>query len=386
MKNPSKNGIALTAAKIFFLLASIGAAYLLVAAIKNGPIAGCGSGSGCDTVMKRRWAYLLPGVPVTVPALLTYLTLLYGMFFKSKSEVWQGILLVGSLMVIGAAIWFIGLQVVVIKALCKFCMATHLFGIAGSVCLLRSSRSVPRELKPFAAAAAAMALAMMAAFQIFLPQKTTANTRIGSGGKIVNIGKLEIDIGHLPHRGNPESDKQLLVLFDYTCASCRRVHDYLSRAEERFGADNYLLVMVPVPLNPDCNRHFEKVMPEHRDACLFASMAFALWSIDREKFYEYDRWMIEAGSPRFPPKAADARAKAEGLVGKELLAETLANPGIKARIDHATKLWSFFEKQSNRSTMPKMLWSSGIMTEGAAESEFGLFSQMEEQLGLKRQD
>lgn len=387
MTIPSKRYRFWLAAKILLGLACLGAGYLLVVALKNGPVAGCGAGSSCDTVLKSRWAYLLPGVPVTAPALFTYLVLLFGLIFKPRSKSWEGVFVVGALMVIGAAAWFTGLQIFVLKSLCKWCLATHALGVAGSIFLLLGLRPIQRELIPLASAAAAMALAMLAACQIFMPQSTTANTELGAdglrgAGKVIEIAGLKLDIGKVPYRGNPESESRILILFDYTCSSCRRVHGYLQRAEERFGKDNYLVVMLPTPLNSNCNRYFEET--PHRNACLFASMAYAMWDADPEKFYEFDRWMIETGSASVPPDAEAARAKAEQLLGKEALAAALADPQLPEKIETASKVWNVLKTKTGQPAMPKMVWSNGSLTEGSTGTEFELFGMMEEKLRLKR--
>jgi protein-disulfide isomerase len=193
-----------------------------------------------------------------------------------------------------------------------------------------------------------------------------------------------LDIDKFPFRGNPDSDKRIVLLFDYTCSSCRRVHGYLQRAEERFGKDNYLVVMLPTPLNPDCNRFFKEEMVDHRNACLFASMALALWTADPEKFYEFDHWMIENGTSRYPPDAELARARAEELMGEEALALALSDPGVTAKLEQVSEIWNTLKTKSGRITMPKMLWSTGSLTDGATGTEFQLFEMMEQKLGMKR--
>ena len=377
-----------TVAMLLLALACVGATYLLYVSLKNGPVAGCGKGSSCDLVLASRWSYLLPGVPVTAPALFTYMALLFGLLFKSDSKVWEGVFLVGSFMVIGAAIWFIGLQAFVVKAFCKYCMATHVLGVGASICILLGLRPIQRELLPLGVGAAAMGLAMMAGAQIILPQKSTRDTRLaagvaGRGGEITVVGST-IDIGQFPHSGNTDAGKIMILSFDYTCGFCRRMHGYLSRAEERFGKENYLVVLLPTPLNPDCNRHFQQRSPNHRNACEFASTALALWSIDPEKFYEFDRWMIETGSPRFPPDREAAKAKAVALVGEEALATGLKDPSIAERIEKTSEIWNKLTGLNGSQTMPKIIWSSGAMSQGATSSEFGLFELKEKNLGLVR--
>ncbi len=102
MINQKSRATSLLLAKVCFVLASAGAVYLL---LQTGKEQTC-----CDDVLKTRWAYFLPGISVTLPALAMYLFLLSGMFFKPQSEVWKGMFLVGALTVIGAAVWFTGLQ------------------------------------------------------------------------------------------------------------------------------------------------------------------------------------------------------------------------------------------------------------------------------------
>jgi uncharacterized membrane protein len=375
--------------KIFFLLASCGAAYLLFATIKNGPVAGCGGGSSCDTVLKSRWAYLLPGVPVTAPALFTYLVLLYGLFFKPDSDTFIGVFLIGSLMVIGAAIWFTGIQAFVLKTFCPWCMATHAAGSIAAVALILALRPIQRGLVPLAVVGAAMSLAMLAAAQVFMPQSTTKDSDLGAeglsgAGAVIELFGEKLDLTHIPYHGDPASAKRMVVMFDYTCSSCRRIHSYLHRAEERFGKDQYLLVMLPTPLNPDCNRHFEEKMSDHRNACLFATMALAIWSVDHEKFYEFDRWLVETGTSSNPPDAAAARAKAEELMGKEVLAAAMEEAHISANITKICKIWADIKSRTGMLAMPKILWGNGGIKEGAVDSEFQLFDAMQEKLGLKR--
>jgi len=80
--------IARIAAIIFLGVASLGAGYLLLRSLQDGPVAGCGgAGSPCDSVLKSRWAYVLPGVPVTAPALASYLVLLFALIFRPRDEI-----------------------------------------------------------------------------------------------------------------------------------------------------------------------------------------------------------------------------------------------------------------------------------------------------------
>ena len=367
-------------------------AYLLIKKLSAGPVAGCGAGSSCSAVLNSSFAYFLPGIPVTVPAILTYVALIFGLLTRAKgarAEAWEMVVYVGALIVVGAAVWFISLQGIYLKKFCPWCTIAHVLGGVGAALVLFKLRPAQKELLIIGIGVAAFAMASMAGFQKFLPQKTTKTARVGppgmlGDGKVISFGPLELQLGVVPFRGNPDSSKRMILMFDYTCNSCRRVHGYLKRAEDRFGKDNYLVVMLPTPLHPNCNRYFEEDMPEHRNSCSFAKMAMAIWWTDPEKFYEFDHWMIETGGPSFPPDAAAARAKAEELVGKEALDKALENPSLDKQIEVITKIYNQAREVSKNPQMPKMIMSDGVVVVGVPENEFALYEILEQRLGVTR--
>lgn len=111
-------------------------AYLAWFSLTHGKVAGCGPESGCDAVLKSRWAYWL-GIPVSLPALAVYASLLGGTFrlrpglpAESRRWIWR-LLIVLAVMIAGAALWFIFLQLVLIKRICPFCMVAHGCGLVG---------------------------------------------------------------------------------------------------------------------------------------------------------------------------------------------------------------------------------------------------------------
>src|ERR1017187_10905329 len=90
-------------------------------------------------------------VPVSVPALLVYLALLGMTVLLPKRPSpddqrgsWAAIIIL-SVSVAGAALWFVGLQVFVLKAFCKFCMTAHACGFAAALLCLRK---IPLALDP----------------------------------------------------------------------------------------------------------------------------------------------------------------------------------------------------------------------------------------------
>lgn len=126
--------------RVLTLIALIIDLYLAFIAITGEAVVGCGPNSGCDIVMQSKWSKFL-GIPVSIFALVIYSALLYytgnlkeHYDVSKQRRAWRAIVSLASL-VIGAGIWFIILQLFVIKAICPFCMAAHASGIAASVIL-----------------------------------------------------------------------------------------------------------------------------------------------------------------------------------------------------------------------------------------------------------
>jgi uncharacterized membrane protein/protein-disulfide isomerase len=104
--------------------------YLLWVSLQGGGAIGCGPASGCDAVLKSRWAYVA-GIPVSAPAMLFYvygIILLHWMITATSPErlrsLWPKGLFLASVL-IGVAAWFVALQVLVIHKVCPFCMVAH---------------------------------------------------------------------------------------------------------------------------------------------------------------------------------------------------------------------------------------------------------------------
>jgi len=394
MKTPKNEHTALVRAAIGLLaLAMLGACMLLAKALVDGPLLGCGEGSGCDSVLKSRYAYVLPGVPVTVPALLVYAVLLFCILKRGslrESGSWRFATLASAFLILGAAACFVAIQAIRLKQFCPWCMGTHLAAAAAALLAVLGLRILYRKSPGTLVAAglaAGGALAAMLAFQYFLPQKTYVTADAGGSAerktrKTFALGDATIDLDQMPFKGNADSEKLMVILFDYTCGSCRTTHRYLHRAESRFGTDNYLVVGIPVPLNPKCNPFFTGNSPQHADACAHSRLALALWRLDRDAFREWDHWMFETGTARRAPSPADALARAESLVDPAKLKESLADPWIEEQLARNIGIWKAMKaRENNRASMPQMILGGRLIL-GAPGSESQLFDLMANGLKL----
>ena len=134
--------------------------YLLWADLTSSKIAGCGDTGGlvdCGQVAKTRWAQWL-GVPVSLLALGIYFTMAIalvvgsvGWFSRSVRKVSWVVVTVAVFAAGLSAIWFVALQMIVIKHICLYCMIAHACGLVATVTMLLAS---PLRAKAMLATAA----------------------------------------------------------------------------------------------------------------------------------------------------------------------------------------------------------------------------------------
>jgi protein-disulfide isomerase len=185
---------------------------------------------------------------------------------------------------------------------------------------------------------------------------------------------VRVDAYQHPILGSPEAKYIVVKLFDYTCGHCRELHGHLVAAREKFG-DDFAVLMLPVPMNPDCNQYVRGRSEKHADACQLAALALAVWRVDATKFEEFDRWLFE---PEHPPRASEARAKAVRLVGEENLDSALGDWRLSQRMVVGIELY----KMAGAGAIPKILAQKTKLTGGVHDREVAL-EQLARELGIE---
>ena len=211
--------------------------WMIYHSLSGTQLAGCGAGSPCDSVMGSRWAWTLGGVPVSLPAAVVYLLLgicvlfLGGSSAESKSldrTLWRLMPLLGGC-IVGAALWFAWLQAGVLHAFCRYCTALHILGcVAAIIVLIFARKSGFRPLIPFAAGLVAAALFAFVQF------RTLPDAIYDSGSTSDNLPAFTA--GEVPTlEGRSDAPEDLILLFDFQCNHCRRLHAYLPEFMELAG-------------------------------------------------------------------------------------------------------------------------------------------------------
>ena len=381
---------------------------LWVSVVQGALPVGCGAGSGCADVLVSPWSRVL-GIPVSAGALAVYAGVLAGSFLVTRTAGttaqrigWQLLVVLAAVLAF-SAIYFIGLQLVVIRAICPWCMTDHALGLILAAIILwqlprrtpasQSADSEPGRFSParilFLGLVGSLLVSALVGLQMAFPSKVGnvvmlpagENADSGPGpDRTIQVldGSLVVQPHEVPVLGSADAPTLLAILFDYCCPHCRAAHGYLAEGLDRFEG-KFAVVMLPMPLNADCNPAWEETEPRFKDSCQLARLALAVHIAEPEKFPEFDAWLFE---PEMPRGADEARAEAERLVTAEKLEAALADPRIDARIAADTAAFGRLQKTNPDAAALPIIMSPGFSTlVGRHESAEELFESLK-QAGL----
>jgi uncharacterized membrane protein len=397
-------------------VAIVGAGYLALVSISGGPVAGCGPGSGCDKVLQSRWAYWM-NTPVSLPALAVYLALWGSLALWEKKRTspddergaWAAIIAL-SIVVAGAAFWFIGLQAFVIKAFCKFCMTAHACGLlAAALCLKNipvakepgtpmwttgsGKRGVPGSGILLVSVLGLLGVGLLAGGQMLVQKQrnfvkvfppggtnqiqrghplSTAGTNAARtagtaqatnlppypnakliGPRLLSLygGRYLLRLDAVPMMGSPDATNVIVDLVDYTCPHCRELHFILSEAQRVF-SNQLGVVVLPMPMSTNCNTLLPKNMPSHSNACELVRLSLAVWRAKPTAFREFEDWMF---TPPTTPTFEQARDHAGQLVGVEALEFASKDPWIEEQMFIDCQLHMSNWQATGRALMPQVI-------------------------------
>lgn len=360
------------------VLALLWSVFLLVLQLGAGPGGGCGA-DGCAGLWAGRWGQVF-GVPVSVTAALVYLMLV---FCPARFGLLASRFLLGS--VLGAAVWFTIVQAGIERTLCLWCLVAHALGVCLVIFHWRVIRSVAGERKRLIAVAAAAA-GLLAAVQVLGP--TPDHSRLGGIGQVsaetihadgpgraVTFagGAKEFRIEGLPHVGPPDAPHVLIEYFDYPCAACATMAPFLDALLERH-PESICLVLLPVPLERECNLLLPPGFRELRDSCEIARIALAVWRQSPGDFPGLNRRLLAS------PDLETARSAALEVMDERTLESALKDPWIDALIEANARDWVALSREDDR--LPKLLFSDSRILHGLPSGQRDFIRVMERELGL----
>jgi uncharacterized membrane protein len=347
---------------------------------------GCGKDSACAAVTKGRWSRWGP-ISVAGLGSIVYLVLTAALateLFEAQAKVFA---FLAAMVVIASAIWFISLQLLVIRRLCVYCMVIHAFGCAAAILALVSDfPSIRSELPIVSAMAAAFVLVLVAGQLSLTPktfavidaapptprsdQATSAVPRSPSPAESMSRqtsataalitrkiplfrGRVAVDTSVFPIIGAPNAPLVLGYLLDYTCRECHHMQRLLYEAIDEYGG-KLAIALIPVPLHHGCNPHANCPKQERIQACWYARMMFAVWMTSPDRFGEWDRFMAAEDEQQ---PFGFALAKATELADIRSFRLNEADERLDASIAAGIKLY----EAAGKPAVPSLVLPGGIL-------------------------
>jgi uncharacterized membrane protein len=340
--------------------------FLAWVSLRAGAVPGCDGGSGCDQVLSSRWSRLF-GLPVSLFAIPVYGALLVELMRRAPRE---RIYFSLALLVLGAAVWFVGVQAFVLKAFCPYCMVAHVAGATGAVLVIRRSH-VPAGMKRVSIAGAIAAILVLGVAQAIAPGPSAIRVEIpGTNASVAATpaatpiappipaapmfsilgGQFRLDLTKVPVVGPVHGSRRVLKLFDYTCHHCRHLHHLLHGYMQ---TNEVTLVLLPMPLDGSCNPLVKKTQPDHVNACEYARLALAVFRAAPAKFADFSNWLFE---PERPPSIGEARARAEEMAGAMAIASVGRNPDIEQLLQMSSSIYVTNSRAARSGRMPQLIF------------------------------
>lgn len=337
-------------------------------------LVGCGVGSGCENVLGSKWSQWF-GLPVSGLSTLLYLGI-FVLTFRPSIPLFKA----AAYLLVAAAIWFMGLQIFVIKTFCPWCLSTHLIGLATAFAIFRV---VPREkFRPKSPAlfVPLFLFAVLALGQIFGPEprtyevtndtsfvgqreKSPPPTPLPKPSRMISFqgGAKTYAVDELPILGPPTAKYVLVKYFDYTCKSCLAMEGDLEKLREKY-PDDIAVIVLPSPLNRTCNPHYPARFDNHEHACELARLGLAAWRAAPEKFPEAHALLFA----RPVTDAAQALKRLLTIIPAAKLEAALADPWVGEQLE--ADIADFGMLAKTNPMMPKLLVSDQSMMQGTARS------------------
>ena len=336
------------------------------------PMAGCGTLSGCDSVMSSPWAYVLGGVPVSLPAAAIYVLLLICLLFLGSDTsldrmLWGVALPLLSGCIVGAALWFCWLQLGVLHRFCPYCTVLHLLGCVVAVLILRRSFRIGRHAVPVFVAGL-----FAAAIFAFVQARTVPETIYDSGstGEALPV----FTDAEVPALGVEDAPVEITLLFDFQCVHCRRLHRLLPELLDKTGG-RLRIRLCPVPLSSTCNPYIPASGTDRfAGSCALTRLALAIWYAAPQAAPAYWDTLLDENAP--DPEQAEAQARA-------LLGEAFESALSDARIDaYLKRVYELFGRTStlDKSGVPRLIYGGRWLVPEVDEAD-ALLSLIRSELG-----
>jgi hypothetical protein len=358
-------------------------------------------------VLRSRWAYWF-GIPVSAAALPVYAVIFVLIGFlkpavsPSVRALARTVLTPLAVLVIGGALWFVGLQLTTGR-LCSICLVTHVLGVVAAVLVLSSAVEGPplsrkrgdkgsTPVQPTAVNLVFMGIAGLVALvagQLLHAPASNVSQPLKQGlvvtpggaeqGRKISIfgGRVEFNANQVPVLGASAAPHPIIAVIDYTCLGCRILHTQLQEAQRQF-TNQLAVFLLFAPLDGACNPSVHEVFEGHTNACAYARLALATWRANPDAFKQFEQWIF---TPQSPLGLDVAKEYVRGLIGQEALARAADDRWVDEQIRLGTSVYAINYAQLGQHSMPQLIVGTNV-TFGSFANLDGLIQHLRAQLNL----
>ncbi|MFT5122258.1 MAG: putative membrane protein [Candidatus Omnitrophota bacterium] len=129
-------------------------------------------------------------------------------------------------------------------------------------------------------------------------------------------GKIHLKVGDVPILGPSNATHVVGLMYDYTYTNSVMMHHMMDLAVDRYDGQ-LAVVLLPVPLDKDCNDWLLYTKDPHTNSCEYTEMSMLIWRQKPELFHEFEAYITRSIPPP-PLHQVDA-------VVRKLVGETVYN-------------------------------------------------------------
>jgi protein-disulfide isomerase len=197
-------------------------------------------------------------------------------------------------------------------------------------------------------------------------------------------GSLTLDLYQQALIGSPTAPYVVVEIVDYACPHCRAMNKTMQQAIDRYG-DQLAIVILPMPLELECNKMMNSTEPAHFGACKLARLALAVSEVDPTAFVDFHEWLM--ADKDNVPEIGKALAKAYRLADAKKIRERATSAEIEQRIQSNISLYESLAAQRAKDSsaafgLPVQIVGDQVIS-GDTVSGDELLAKWQEILGIK---
>jgi uncharacterized membrane protein/thiol-disulfide isomerase/thioredoxin len=196
-------------------------------------------------------------------------------------------------------------------------------------------------------------------------------------------GKLVLDIYKHPIIGSPEAPHIIIEMVSYDCPHCRKMNSMIHEALDHYG-DQVALLVMPIPLDKDCNKLITDPAVTHPGACGTARMVIGLAKLDPKSFARFHDFLMSGDNDK-PPRMEKIIPKAYGMVPADKLRELQRGPEVAKQLESYVDLFGQLQAKSKDQKafgLPVQILGDNVVS-GEVEKIDDVYKAWEENLHIE---